>query len=375
MVCTHNIASFAIVVTVYGTFFLSIHTRGKEEVRRGFRMWANGLKWMFLIIGTMIGAGYASGRELWEFFGAESGLAIILFAILFTISCKVIMTISYKNRSTHYLPVLQVLMGKRLSKVYDVMIIIYLFSTTVIMLAGGGATLEVIHVPYWLGTLIIGGLVVVLFLWDTKGMTSMNAFIIPILIVFLIAILLAFQSLKGFPIQFKIEAQHNWPSALTFTALNILPLVAVIGAVGHEVKHKGEMWIACIGSGTILGSISFLYNESLLQVAGDIMLYEIPLFAILKHYPYFMMLIMSALLWLAIYTTAAAGIFGLLSRIRAWVKGPAWLLALLLIAIMAPLTTIGFSTLISVLYPLYGVLNLFVLASLLLYPIFHHRAL
>ena len=34
-------------------------------------MWINGLKWMFLIIGTMIGAGYASGRELWEFFGVR----------------------------------------------------------------------------------------------------------------------------------------------------------------------------------------------------------------------------------------------------------------------------------------------------------------
>ncbi len=323
----------------------------------------------------MIGAGYASGRELWEFFGAESGLAIILFAVLFIISVKVILNISYENKSKHYLPVLHVLMGKRLSQMYDVMIIIYLFSTTVIMLAGGGATLEVIHIPYWLGTLIIGGMVVILFLWDTKGMTSMNAFIIPILIVFLIAILLAFQSLKGFPIEFKVDAQHNWPSALTFTALNILPLIAVLGAIGHEIKHKGEMWIASLGSGIILGSISFLYNESLLQVASDIMLYEIPLFAILKHYPYFMMLIMSALLWLAIYTTAAAGIFGLLSRMRAWVKGPAWLIALLLIAIMAPLTTFGFSTLISVLYPLYGVLNLFVLASILLYPIMNHKAL
>ncbi|KHF40069.1 YkvI family membrane protein [Halalkalibacter okhensis] len=338
-------------------------------------MWGNGLKWMFLIIGTMIGAGYASGRELWEFFGAESGLAIILFAILFIISVKVILNISYMNQSKHYLPVLQVLMGKRLSQMYDIMIIIYLFSTTVIMLAGGGATLEVIHIPYWLGTLIIGGLVVVLFLWDTKGMTSMNAFIIPILIVFLIAILVAFQYLKGFPIEFKIDAQHNWPSALTFTALNILPLIAVLGAIGHEIKHKGEMWIASLGSGIILGSISFLYNESLLQVASDIMLYEIPLFAILKHYPYFMMLIMSALLWLAIYTTAAAGVFGLLSRMRAWVKGPAWLIALFLIAIMAPLTTFGFSTLISILYPLYGVLNLFVLASILLYPIMNHKAL
>jgi len=151
-------------------------------------MWVNGLKWMFLIIGTMIGAGYASGRELWEFFGAESGLAIILFAVLFIICCSVIMSISYKNESAHYLPILNKLMGKKLARVYDVMIIIYLFSTTVIMLAGGGATLEVIHVPYWLGTVIIGGMVVILFLWDTKGMTSMNAFIIPILIIFLIAL-------------------------------------------------------------------------------------------------------------------------------------------------------------------------------------------
>ncbi len=338
-------------------------------------MWVNGLKWMFLIIGTMIGAGYASGRELWEFFGAESGLAIILFTVLFTICCSVIMTISHTRRSKHYLPVLHVLMGKRLSKLYDVMIILYLFSTTVIMLAGGGATLEVINFPYWLGIVIIGSLVVLLFVWDTKGMTAMNAFIIPILIVCLVGILLAFQSLKGFPIRFPVAEQHNWPAALTFTALNILPLIAVLAAIGNEIKHKGEVWIASIGSGFILGAISYLYNESLLQVAGDIMLYEIPLFAILKHYPYYMMLIMSALLWLAIYTTAAAGIFGLLSRTRDWLRGPAWLLALLFIAMMAPLTTFGFSSLISVLYPLYGILNLYVLAAILLYPILHHRSI
>lgn len=337
-------------------------------------MWVNGLKWMFLIIGTMIGAGYASGRELWEFFGAESGLAIILFTILFTVCCGVIMSISRTYQSKHYMPVLHVLMGKRLSKLYDVMIILYLFSTTVIMLAGGGATLEVLHLPYWLGIVIIGGLVVFLFVWDTKGMTAVNAFIIPILIVFLVGILLAFQSLKGFPIRFPFAEQHNWPAALTFTALNILPLIAVLAAIGDEIKHKGEMWIASVGSGLILGGISFLYNESLLQVAGDIMLYEIPLFAILKHYPYYMMLVMSALLWLAIYTTATAGIFGLIARTREWLKGPAWIVALFFIATMTPLTTFGFSTLISVLYPLYGVLNLYVFAAILLYPILHHRS-
>src|SRR5699024_10245260 len=63
-------------------------------------MWNAGFKWMFLIIGTTIGAGYASGRELWEFFGHESGLAIFLFIIFFTVCCIVIMEISYRKQSS-----------------------------------------------------------------------------------------------------------------------------------------------------------------------------------------------------------------------------------------------------------------------------------
>lgn len=329
----------------------------------------SGLKWMFLIIGTMIGAGYASGRELWEFFGNESGFAIIMFSVLFSICCTVIMSISYSQKSQHYIPVLQLLMGKRLTSLYDYMIIIYLFSTTVIMLAGGGATLEVLKFPYWIGIIIISMMLVFLFFWDTKGITSMNAFVIPILITFLIGILFSFQMLDGFSININLTEQRNWPAAFTFTALNILPLVAVLAGVGREIKTKGEILIASIGSGVILGGISFLYNESLLKVAHDIMFYEIPLFAILKHYPYFMVLVMSFLLWVAIYTTAAAGLFGLTTRFRKYVSVPLWTLALFLVLTMIPLTTIGFSTLIAVLYPLYGILNLYILAAILLYPI------
>src|SRR5699024_4906327 len=98
-----------------------------------------GFKWMFLIIGTTIGAGYASGRELWQFFGHESGLAIVLFAFFFTVSCYVIMTLSYQKQSSDYLPILRLIVGKRLTGIYDVMIFIYLFTTTVVMIAGSVA--------------------------------------------------------------------------------------------------------------------------------------------------------------------------------------------------------------------------------------------
>ena len=332
-------------------------------------MLGNGLKWMFLIIGTMIGAGYASGRELWEFFGSESGLAIILYTILFIICITVILKIGYENKSTHYLPILEKIMGKKLTKLYDLMIVIYLFSTTVIMLAGGGATLEVFKLPYWLGIGVICGLLIFMFIWDTKGMTSMNSIVIPLLIISLLGVLISFLYTKGFPIEFSLSEQNNWPAALTFTALNILPLIAVLGAIGSQIKKTGEIWIASVGSGLILGSISFIYNESLIQVAGEIILYEIPLFAILENYPYFMIIVMSILLWIAIYTTASAGIFGLVSRFRTYVDWPAWLITLVMLIGMVPLTMIGFSTLISVLYPLYGLLNLYVFSALLLYPI------
>ncbi len=328
-----------------------------------------GMKWMFLIIGTMIGAGYASGRELWQFFGHDSGLAIFMFAILFAMSCHVILSISYEKRSQHYLPVLRTIVGKHLSPLYDGMILLYLFSTTVIMLAGSGATWQAFHFPYWVGILAIAIPLVLLFVWDIKGILSMNSFILPLLIGGLLYVLILFTVQQELALFAHLGEQKNWTAAFPFTALNILPLIAVLGAVGNQVKKKGEIWIASMGSGLILGTISFIYNNSLIQISEDILLYEIPLFAILKHYPYEMFLFMSVLLWIAIFTTATSGMLGIISRFRNRVKGPMWLLAMMTILLMAPLTSFGFSTLIKYLYPLYGLLNLYVLSSLLLYPL------
>lgn len=334
-------------------------------------MWLSGFKWIFLIIGTTIGAGYASGRELWEFFGFESALAIILSSLLFFVCCYTIMKISFEKKTKHYKPVLMELMGIRLTSLYDGMIIVYLFTLTMVMVAGGGATLQALHIPYWYGVILISLLLIMLFFRGINGVTSANVLIMPFLIICLVAILLYFQSESGFTINFDLNKQRNWPSAFTFTALNILPIVAVLAAIGTKIKQKGEIVIASIGSAIILGSVSFIYNESLILIASEVMTYEIPLFAILKNYPNYMFIVMSLLLWGAIYTTAATGLLGLCTRLNEYVKLPFWLMSLFLLIIMIPLTNIGFSKLVSVLYPLYGVLNLYLLSSILLHPLLH----
>lgn len=331
-------------------------------------MFKSGMRWIFLIIGTMIGAGYASGRELWQFFGPESGLAILIFSLLFIVCCYTILLISYENKTYDYLPVLKKLVGKRFAPLYDGMIIIYLFTTTVIMLAGSGVTMEAFRLPYWWGIIFIAIPVVIVFIWDIDGVLSLNSIILPLLIVGLVGVLLSFIIKQDLMIFADIKKQSNWVAAFPFTALNILPLVAVLGAIGAQIKSKKEALFSSIGSGVILGSVSFLYNSSLVQIANDILVYEIPLFAILKHYPYTMFIFISILLWFAIFTTAVSGTLGLVSRAKEFTKMPMWLIALILVICMLPLTTFGFATLIEYLYPLYGLLNLYILSSLLLYP-------
>ena len=334
-------------------------------------MWRAGLKWMFLILGTMIGAGYASGRELWQFFGDESGIAILLFVIMFIIACSVIMFVSFKQKSTDYVAVLESIVGKHFVRIYDYMILLYLFTTTVVMIAGSGATVQAFQLNYWWGVYLIAFTLFVLFLRDIRGVLSINQYVIPILLVGLVFVLLRFSFDQQLSLFTSWKEQRNWMAAFPFTALNILPLVAVLGAIGNKVRSEGEIWIATVGSGLIFGVVSYIYNNSLIQIAEEILLYEIPLFAILSNYSSDMLIFMSVLLWIAIFTTAAAGMLGIVTRMKRIFNVPIWILVLISLVLMIPLTSFGFSTLVAYIYPVYGILNLYILTKLLFYPIRH----
>lgn len=326
-----------------------------------------GLQWVFLITGTTIGAGYASGREIWEFFGSGSELAILLFTILFILCVKNILMISYESKTSHYLPVLKKITGPKLAVFYDYMILVYLFSVTIIMIAGSGASFQSFGFPAWWGTGFICLALIIIFRKGIYGLLGINQVLMPILIISLIFALVIFIQDEKINVFFDWKNQSNWTAAFPFTALNILPLVAVLGAIGKNIRSKGEIYFASIMSGLILGIISFIYNRSLIHLSETMIMSEIPLFAIINNYHFNIIILMSIMLWLAIYTTAAATLLGMVTRIREWIKQPIGKLVFYILLCMLPLSGIGFSQLISVIYPLYGVLNLYILVKLVTY--------
>src|SRR5690625_6242130 len=58
------------------------------------------------------------------------------------------MNLSYIYQSTHYGVILETIVGKSFKQIYDIIILVYLFSTTVVMIAGSGAIGEAFQTSY-----------------------------------------------------------------------------------------------------------------------------------------------------------------------------------------------------------------------------------
>ncbi|MFC4077245.1 YkvI family membrane protein [Salinithrix halophila] len=338
-----------------------------------FNLWQS-VKISMTIVGTTIGAGFASGREIWEFFGSYgegSNGSILLAMLLFFAASVVILLISWEKKTSHYSEVLDVVIGPKLAKIFDVLVLFFLLTSTLVMVAGSGATFQQWSGSFQAGVLAMVVAVMLILFFDIKGLMSMNVILIPVMTSVLLFVCFHFLQISGWTASWsepEVSPLPVWPSAVTYAAFNILSLLAVLSTMGGQIRHAAEIWVAGGISSLCLGLVAYMYNYSLLRVKDLISQYEIPLFALVRDYSPVWIFAISMILWMAIYTTAASNIHGLAFRLSDRFRLPRWAVGGAVMILLIPLTKWGFATLVTVLYPLYGVLNLFILTMLLLYP-------
>ena len=331
----------------------------------------NGIKIGLTIMGTTIGAGFASGREIWEFFtsyGYQSSFGLIITMLLFVFSSMIILWMSWRNQSNNYYDILELLMGKRIARVFDGFIFLYLFSGSVVMFAGSGAIFDQWGFPILFGVIVLGIALWLILMNGVSGLVQLNSVLMPIKMIVMIYI--GFIFIRTHPqIEMPFIRQHLqvWPSAITYVAFNVISLLGVLSTLGKSIHSKSEIVIGGIIGGIGLGSIAMILNLSLLRVENA-EAFEIPLFSLIEQNQPILLALVSIILWFAIYTTALSNLHGLIYRIKKKVSYSTGMTSLLFILVIIPLSFIGFSNLIKILYPLYGVVNLYVLALLILYP-------
>ena len=151
------------------------------------------LKVVFVIIGTLIGAGFASGQEVNTFFfsfGIKGLFGIILSSFIIGIIIYKTFKIIYKNNINNYKEFLNCLLkNEKINNITNSIINIFILVSFYVMIAGFGAYLQQeLNLNSIIGSSILAILCLILFKTNVKGLVKVNEILIPILIIIVILI-------------------------------------------------------------------------------------------------------------------------------------------------------------------------------------------
>ena len=317
----------------------------------------------FAYIGTVIGAGFASGQEILLFFGAYgwAGLAGAAVSVLlfFFIGYSVLL-LGHALRAQSHLQVIRRVNGMLLGSLIDIVITVFLFGGLAAMIAGSGAIFfEQFHIsPIW-GTLLMAAASLVTVITGLKGVITAISNIAPFLIgsVLLICIYsLSVNPITGRDIATAAAqsgATPNWLlSAVNYASYNMAVAIAVLTPMGAAASSRRTLfWGALVGAAGLGLGIAGIYLCVVTNIS-DVTIVEVPMIEIARRISPLVQLFFAAVLFAQVYTTAVGNLYGFVHRISPG-RADKWVIvgvtALALIA-----GQLGFSNMIRYLYPAVG---------------------
>ena len=321
-----------------------------------------------IFIGSIVGAGVCSGRELNQFFasyGVAGFLGLILCGLLYIVFGILIIHITEANGVSSYNQFVDLVCPKPVAVFINLVLTLFLLSSTSIILAGSGSLInQYFEVPKWIGVIIMILLSSIFLLRNTEGLFEVNSIVVPTLIVVMSCIFFSFIRENPFPmdstyLRFLPQQKSNFTfSTLIYVSFNILTIIGVIVPLTNEIKKS-----RIIIRGTILGSavltlISMYIVFLMLVNPFHPRMYEIPLLAIAMHMGKLLKIAMLGIMWLEMFSSQVSNVYSLSYFLRNKYNIPYKKGIFLVIVVAAPFSGIGFSKLVEVLYPMYGILSL-----------------
>ncbi len=335
------------------------------------------LKIFALYIGAVIGAGFASGQEIMQFFigyGIKGIGGVVVAGLLFGYLGMVIMYLATKLQATNYQHVLPLLMGKG-AVIFDVLSLLMLIGGLGVMFAGSGAVLnQFIGVPNYIGVTAALIITCVVIYGGVNRVLSANLLLVPIklsVVIFISALALIKSGVKPDPavINFNhsaVAANWLWASIL-YVSYNMVVPLAVLSTTGRIVSVKVGV-LAGLWGGLVLGLAIGLVTAAGLSFYPEIFHYSVPMLYLVSCVAPYFETFFALLIWLAMLTTAIADAHGFASRVAPQGGKYYKICGIGICFAVLPLTQFGFAPLVQKLYPLFGYLGLILTVTLLITP-------
>jgi uncharacterized membrane protein YkvI len=320
-------------------------------------------------IGTVVGAGFASGQETLRFFtlyGVYGAWGILIAILLFIFFGFTILQIGHYLHARSHRDVVAAIAGPYLHRFIDVSITCALVGGLTVMVAGAGVALEAqLGWPSWAGSALMVTISVVTVILGISRVISAISLVAPFLVGG--TVLISCALLRFFVANWTWTApgiSGSWlPAAFLYVSYNMILTLGILAPLGNMAElstlRKGT-WLGGLG----LGVSALAVHMAMLTQVPEIIGVEVPMWHIVAKVLRCAPLAYTLLLLAEIYTTAVANLYSLVARMTTphttaatWVSVSTGLFTLLA-------SQIGFARLVHTLYPALGVVGVVLLCAL-----------
>ncbi|WP_042455929.1 YkvI family membrane protein [Neobacillus dielmonensis] len=324
--------------------------------------WNQAFQIAAVYVGTVVGAGFATGREIVEFFsrfGFFGFISILMSGYLFIMLGSKLMRTAAHIGAKSYQEFNTYLFGKWAGTVINLFMLFMLLGVSAVMLSGAGAVFEEqLGLSKNIGVFLTIILSYIVMLVGSKGLFAVNTFVVPLMIGFSLFLMVLSLKMPNFMPQLLYipHAEDGWKTVISpfsYAALNLGLAQAVLVPIATEVKDD---WT--IKWGGILGGLALtvilIGSHFTLIMLPNLELYQIPMAIIMKTHAPYLYSIFVLIIYGEIFTSVIGNVFGLDRQLQQYQKVPAMISVTAIFTVSYLISLVNYGTLLSYLYPLFG---------------------
>lgn len=305
----------------------NIINKGDNEGKKNKSVVLTGFQVGFMFVGAIMGAGFASGRELWQFmglFGVKGVFGTIFVAVCFVVLGSMTAYIARAKNTNDFAVIITPAGYPKLRTAVSVFMSVMLFSVLITMSAAGGALLHQNYgINRMIGGVIICFFVVVTVLGDFERVSQVFKYIMPVL--FAVAVITSFLIIGndfgdlGYhnEVQPAAMAPHWALAAALYISYNLLAMIPMISSSSIHAKDERHAIAGSAFGGLLVGVLALIIILALQSDMSFSDVNDMPMLAYAQLISKPVGICYSVILFVAIYSAATSNFYGFTTKIKA----------------------------------------------------------
>lgn len=328
-------------------------------------------------IGLIVGAGFASGQEILQFFTSFGWMGIIgtvIATLLFSFLGMNLTQLGSRLQTNSHKDVIYHICGRYLGIAVDVIITFFLFGVAVVMIAGAGSIFQQqFGIQPIVGSVLMAAFAILTVCLNIQNVIKLMGVFTPILL--LLVLIVAGVSFAGMDQSFseiqkvadtQSPAASNWAlGGLLYVSYNIAAGAAMLAVMGGTVKDEKTAGMGGILGGLGLGLLILLINLAMLTQIDKVAGADMPMLSLANEVSPFLGVLMSIVLLGMIYNTAVGMLYAFSARVVK-AEHPQFKTVAIVSGVAAfGASFVGFITLVGTVYPVMGYLGFTLIAAII----------